>query len=101
MTFHIITLFPEAFDSYLQESIIGRAIKEKKIKVNFYNPRDYAMQRSGGKKLSKKDQWFYRQTDDKPYGGGPGMVMMAGPILKAVQKIERQIALSAIRRKGG
>src|SRR3989344_3968644 len=91
MTFHIITLFPEAFDSYLQESIIGRAVKEKKIKVNFYNPRDYAAPRPGGKKLAKKDQWFYRLTDDKPYGGGPGMVMTAEPILKAVEVAKRKI----------
>ena len=41
MHFHVITLFPEAFDSYLNESIIGRAIKEKKIKVSFVNPRSF------------------------------------------------------------
>jgi tRNA (guanine37-N1)-methyltransferase len=39
MTFHIITLFPEMFDSYLGESILARGIKEKKISVKFYNPR--------------------------------------------------------------
>jgi len=86
MNFHIITIFPDIFDSYLNESIIGRAIKNKKIKVKFYNPRDFV----DGSKSN------YKPVDDKPYGGGPGMVMRAEPILKAVQ-----IASSAIRRKGG
>jgi tRNA (guanine37-N1)-methyltransferase len=76
MRFHIITIFPEMFDSYLKESIIGRAIKEKKISVKFYNPRDFI-------KAPKNN---YRPVDDKPYGGGPGMVMRAEPLLKAVAK---------------
>lgn len=71
MNFHIITLFPEMFDSYLKESIIARAIKEKKIKISFYNPRDF------GKT---------NRIDKKPYGGGPGMVLEALPVLKAVEK---------------
>lgn len=73
MHFHIITLFPEAFDSYLKASIIGRAIKDKKIKVSFYNPRDFT-------KDSK------RRVDRKPYGGGPGMVIEAFPVIQAVKK---------------
>lgn len=86
MTFHIITLFPESFGSYMESSIIGRALKHKKIRVKFYNPRDFAALPAG----KKKSEWFYRQTDDKPYGGGPGMVMQAEPILKAVEKALRQ-----------
>lgn len=73
MNFHIISLFPESFDSYLASSIIGRAIKDKKIKVSFYNPRDYT-----------KDKWG--RVDQKPYGGGPGMVLEAESVLKAAQK---------------
>ena len=76
MNFHIITIFPEMFDSYLQESILGRAIKEKKIKIKFYNSRDFIH--------TPKNN--YKPVDDKPYGGGPGMVMRAEPILKAVEK---------------
>ncbi|MEI8270284.1 MAG: tRNA (guanosine(37)-N1)-methyltransferase TrmD [bacterium] len=76
MRFHIITIFPEMFDSYLNESIIGRAIKEKHISVKFYNPRDFI-------KAPKNN---YRPVDDKPYAGGPGMVMKAEPILRAVEK---------------
>ncbi len=71
--FHIITLFPKMFDSYLGDSIIARAIKNKKISINFYNPRDYSIDK-------------HKQVDDKPYGGGPGMVMQVEPIVKAFQK---------------
>jgi tRNA (guanine37-N1)-methyltransferase len=78
MNFHVITIFPAAFDSYLKESIIGRAIKNKKINIKFYNPRDFV----------KTGDW-YKQVDDRPYGGGPGMVMQAEPILKAVSKIKK------------
>jgi tRNA (guanine37-N1)-methyltransferase len=69
------------FDSYLKESIIGRAIKNKKISINFYNPRDFI-------KAPKNN---YKPVDDKPYGGGPGMVMRAEPILKAVEKAVSKI----------
>ncbi len=71
MNFHVATLFPGAFDSYLNESIIARAIKDKKIKVKFYNPRDFT-----------KDKW--RRIDQKPYSGGPGMVIQAEPVVKAI-----------------
>ncbi len=77
MRFHVITIFPDIFDSYLNESILGRAIKEKKVSVKFYNPRDFIKDKKGN---------GYRPVDDKPYGGGPGMVMRAEPILKAVEK---------------
>lgn len=73
MTFHIITIFPGMFDSYIDESIIARAQKKKLINIKFYNPRDFT-----------KDK--HKKVDDKPYGGGPGMVMQAEPILKAVAK---------------
>jgi tRNA (guanine37-N1)-methyltransferase len=92
MHFHIITLFPESFDSYLAESIIGRAIQAKKIKISFYNPRDFVT----GKKYKKvwPDGNVSRIVDDRPYGGGPGMIMRAEPVLKAVEK-----ALSKINSK--
>ena len=82
MHFRIITLFPEAFSSYLNESILARAIREKKIKVSFYNPRDFA---KVTKVQSKKDK-PYKRVDDIPYGGGPGMVMQAEPVVKAIEK---------------
>jgi len=73
MNFHIITIFPTSFDSYIKESILGRAQKSGKIKIKFYNPRDFT-----------KDK--HKKVDDKPYGGGPGMVMSVDPILRAVKK---------------
>jgi tRNA (guanine37-N1)-methyltransferase len=73
MHFHIVTLFPSAFDSYLGESIVKRAIERKKIAVSFYNPRDFT-----------KD--VHARVDRRPYGGGPGMVLEAESVLKAVAK---------------
>jgi len=72
MRFHIVTIFPEMFDSYLKESIIGRAIKDKKIKIKFYNPMDYCEP--------------LKRVDARPYGGGPGMVLRPELFLKAVEK---------------
>lgn len=80
MKFHIITLFPNSFDSYLGESILSRAIEDKKISVKFYNPRDYSDNK-------------YKRIDQKPYSGGPGMVIQALPVIKAVEK-----ALALIKR---
>ncbi len=80
MNFHIITIFPEMFGSYLNESILGRAQKEDKIKVNIYNLRDYADQ---------KDK--RRTVDDTPYGGGPGMVMMVEPIFECVEEVKSKV----------
>jgi tRNA (guanine37-N1)-methyltransferase len=76
MTFHVITLFPEVIDAYAQASILGRAQKEKRLKVKTYQLRDTA-----GNKWGK--------VDERPYGGGPGMVLRAEPVIKAVQKISK------------
>jgi tRNA (guanine37-N1)-methyltransferase len=73
MKFHLITLFSEACDAYLNASIIGRARKEKKIVVKYQNPRDFVDNKWG-------------KVDERPYGGGPGMVMTALPVVRAVQK---------------
>lgn len=88
MNFHVITLFPESFESYIHESIIGRAIKEKRIKLFFYNPRDFV---TGKFKRVWPDGNVSRIVDDRPFGGGPGMVMRAEPILKAVEKAQKKI----------
>ena len=89
MHFHIVTLFPEMFDSYFGESILGRAIKQKIITVSFVNPRMYV---SGKYKKVWPDGNVSRQVDDRPYAGGPGMVMMAEPIIKAVESIYKKIS---------
>lgn len=71
MVFHFITIFPESIKSYFDSSILKRAQEKKLIKIKFYNPRDYA-----------KDK--HKNVDDRPFGGGPGMVMKAEPIAQAV-----------------
>lgn len=83
MTFHIITLFPEMFDSYLGESILKRAEEAGHIDVRFYNPRDFSQDK-------------HKSVDDKPYGGGPGMVMMIDPVLRAWEKATSQNFISKI-----
>lgn len=87
--YHIITLFPEMFDSYLSESILGRAIKNKKISVSFTNPRKFV---SGKYKKVWPDGNVSLQIDERPYGGGPGMVMMAEPVIKSVLSVAKKIS---------
>ncbi|HRH31549.1 MAG TPA: hypothetical protein PK950_02680, partial [Candidatus Paceibacterota bacterium] len=98
MHFHIVTIFPNMFDSYLSESILARAIKEKKIKVSFYDPRQYV---SGRFKKVWPDGNVSRIVDDRPYGGGPGMILRAEPVLKAaeaaIKKISKKSASSAAK----
>ncbi len=88
LTFHIISIFPDMFTSYLGESILARAVKEKKIKVNFINPRKFA---SGKYRKVWPDGNISQTVDDRPYGGGPGMVMMAEPIIKAVESVLKKV----------
>lgn len=71
MRFDVITAFPEAFQSYLGVSILKRAIQRRLISIRFEDPRSFSRGR-------------HHTIDDKPYGGGAGMVLMAEPILKAV-----------------
>jgi len=73
--FDIITIFPNIFDSYLKESLIARAQKKKLIKINIHNLRDYTKDR-------------HKTVDDRPFGGGLGMVIKVGPVFKAVKKIK-------------
>ena len=80
MTFHIITLFPQSFDSYLSESILKRAQEDGIISIKCYNPRDFAK----AAKKSKTMTYAERRVDDKPYGGGPGMVIEALPVVRAI-----------------
>src|SRR3989344_2551375 len=75
ISFEIITIFPQIFDSYFNESIITRALKKKLIKINVHDLRKWAKGR-------------HRQVDDRPYGGGPGMILMVEPIAKALRKLK-------------
>ena len=71
--FHIVTLFPEGIEPYLSSSILGRAIKAKKIKISYYDPKKFTRDR-------------YGRVDRRPYGGGPGMVLEPDGMLRAAQK---------------
>lgn len=83
MHFHVITLFPDVCKAYTDSSVLGRAqktdkgkgakVRGKKIAVSYYNPRDFSKNK-------------HKKVDDRPYGGGPGMVMYAEPILRAWEK---------------
>ncbi|PIT90747.1 MAG: tRNA (guanosine(37)-N1)-methyltransferase TrmD, partial [Candidatus Komeilibacteria bacterium CG10_big_fil_rev_8_21_14_0_10_41_13] len=77
MQFDIITIFPDILDSYFNESILKRAQKAGKIKIKMHDLRKYA----AGK---------HRSVDDKPYGGGPGMVLMIEPLYKTLKKIRKK-----------
>lgn len=92
--FHIITLFPDSFSSYLNESILKRAIEDKKIAVKFYNPRDFTVQPK-----NRKQTYAERRVDDKPYGGGPGMVIEALPVIKAIESALKSAKLKTINHK--
>ncbi|UZE93123.1 MAG: tRNA (guanosine(37)-N1)-methyltransferase TrmD [Candidatus Nealsonbacteria bacterium] len=86
LRFDIITIFPEIFDSYLKESLIDRAQKKKLIKVKVHNLRKWTTDR-------------HQVVDDRPYGGGIGMVLKVEPIYKAVKEIKRIKRLSNRKRK--
>jgi len=76
MIFSIITIFPDFFNSPLKHGLLEKAIAGEKVRVNIYNLREYAKGR-------------HRQTDDAPFGGGPGMVMMPAPLSKAITKAKK------------
>ncbi|MCK4454080.1 tRNA (guanosine(37)-N1)-methyltransferase TrmD [Candidatus Parcubacteria bacterium] len=78
MRFDIITIFPEIFDSYFKESLIFRAQKKKLIQIKVHNLRDYTNNR-------------HQVVDDRPFGGGFGMVMKIEPIFKAVKSIKSRV----------
>lgn len=69
--FSVVTLFPEMFDNFFSQGVIGRAVKNGLIDVAMYNPRDYTHDK-------------HRTVDDRPYGGGPGMLMMVQPLADAI-----------------
>ena len=71
MRIHLITLFPEMFDAIIEYGVVSRLIKEEVLKLTFWNPRNFT-------------EDVHRTVDDRPYGGGPGMVMMPEPLSKAI-----------------
>ena len=77
MRFDVITLFPELFAPFLAAGVTRRAYETRLVDVRLWNPRDFA-------------QGNYRRVDDRPFGGGPGMVMMAEPLATCLDAIRTQ-----------
>lgn len=74
MRFDILTLFPELFTPFLESGVTRRAYSSGQVQVHLWNPRDHA-------------EGNYRRVDDRPFGGGPGMVMMAEPLQRCLDAI--------------
>ena len=70
--FDVVTLMPEMFLAISKYGVTGRAFKEKIVNLNLWNPREFTTD-------------FHKTIDDKPYGGGPGMLMMAEPLVKSIE----------------
>ncbi len=79
MRFDLITLFPELFEPFLKAGVTRRAYETRLVDVRLWNPRDFA-------------EGNYRRVDDRPFGGGPGMVMLAEPLEKCLQAIRAERA---------
>jgi tRNA (guanine37-N1)-methyltransferase len=77
MKITIITLFPEMFRGFLEESIVKRAQEMGKVEIIFVNPRDFTTD-------------THKTVDDRPFGGGAGMVMMLEPLKKAIQSVKSE-----------
>jgi tRNA (guanine37-N1)-methyltransferase len=76
MRFDVLTIFPEMFSGYLGQGMLARAVKKGLVEIRLVNIRDFARGR-------------HKTTDDRPYGGGEGMVMKAGPIFRALNSLPR------------
>lgn len=76
--FHVVSIFPEVVESYTNQSILKRAKEKKLADFKFYNIREYTTDKHG-------------KVDDKPYGGGPGMVMNVDPIIRCVDKLKKKL----------
>ena len=72
MNIALITLFPEMFSALTEHGVSGRAVKQELVNVSYWNPRDYTTDR-------------HRTVDDRPYGGGPGMLMKTQPVSEAIE----------------
>ncbi len=82
MRFDVVTLFPALFAPFLASGVTRRAYESGQVQVQLWNPRDYA-------------QGNYRRVDDRPFGGGPGMVMMAAPLARCLSAVQAQRGVAA------
>jgi len=83
LTFDVITIFPQIFDSFLKESFIKKAQDKGRVLIKIHNLRDWTRDR-------------HKTVDDRPYGGGLGMVLMVEPIFKAVKAIKKKKKVKVI-----
>ena len=79
MRIDVLTLFPAMLDGFLSESMMGRAQEAKLLEINLHNTRDWATDK-------------HHTTDDRPFGGGAGMVMKCEPIFDAMEQLTRPVA---------
>ena len=84
--FDVVTLFPEMFEAVTESGVTGRARERKLFELVLWNPRNFAAN-------------SYRTVDDRPYGGGPGMVMMAEPLEKALNAARQRQKSSGVNEK--
>src|SRR5665213_4107632 len=75
MRFDVLTLFPDLFQGYFTQSLLKLAIQNKLVQINLWNIRDWASDK-------------HHKVDDRPFGGGPGMVLMAEPLFAAVEAVQ-------------
>ncbi|HEX4104160.1 MAG TPA: tRNA (guanosine(37)-N1)-methyltransferase TrmD [Candidatus Paceibacterota bacterium] len=86
MRFHVITIFPNIFDSYLGESLFKRAQKKKLVQIIPHDLRDFTRDK-------------HQKVDDRPFGGGPGMVVQVAPVHRAVNAIANRSRVLAKKRR--
>jgi len=79
MQIHIITIFPEMFSALTEQGVVSRWLNDNNNGLTLWNPRDFATD-------------VHRTVDDRPYGGGPGMVMMPEPLIKTIDAAKEQSA---------
>ena len=77
MRFDVLTLFPEMFDGYSRQSLLSLAIERGLVEIHTWNFRDWTVDKR-------------KSVDDKPFGGGPGMLLMCGPVFDAVEAVQQE-----------
>ncbi len=82
MRFDVLTLFPEMFSGYLSQSLLNKAIQRGLLSVNLHDIRNWADGR-------------HKQVDDRPFGGGPGMILKVEPVVAAVEDVQQQATAPA------
>src|ERR1700730_15147231 len=79
MRFDVLTLFPELFQGYLSQSLLKLALDKGLVNIHLWNIRDWA-------------QGKHKSVDDRPFGGGPGMIMMPEPVFDCVGAVQKEAA---------